>query len=334
MTAGFDNYEGTSEIVLVLKRHDKVTSAFTKLATQFPVMFGLGEIYCAFGGMLCGKMIAGYEKALYQYKIEEDQWVQFQSNDQSGYDRYLAKGCNINDDLYLTSGGYLENRVELIQLKRDNINGTSNSCASNYTANCNKHAFGRLAGRWNQQQLRTHGFYTQKVCTTPIPVDRVLFHSITKVYNNKVILVGGEVKCVVARLSRSVYLGELTDNKTDVSWRELESMKKARKFHIAFKMKHNMYVAGGIDISDKTLSCCERFDLKKNKWFKCHHLLPYRLYDASVVVSADETFAVITGGYNGGRISDRIIIFTEQDGFKLMAVNLLSERFGHISILI
>ena len=333
MTAGFDNYEGTSEIVLVLKQYEKVTSVFTKIATQFPVRFGLGEIYSAFGGMLCGKMIAGYEKAVYQYKIEEDEWVQFQSYGQAEYDRYLAKGCTINDDLYLTSGGYLENRVELIWLKAGYLSSTYKSCAPNYTTTGNKQT-SRPSSQRHKQQLRAQNFYTQKVCPTPIPVDRVLFHSITNVDNNKVILVGGEVKCNVAWLSKSVYLGELTEDKSDVTWKELESMQKARKFHITFKMKQHVYVAGGIDVRDKTLACCERFDLNENKWFKCHHVLPYRLYDASVVVSADETFAVITGGYKGGSISDGIIIFTEQGGFKLMAANLLSERFGHVSILI
>lgn len=81
-------------------------------------------------------------------------------------------------------------------------------------------------------------------------------------------------------------------------------------------MKQNLYVTAGHSINS------ERYDLNKNRWSECNHTLLYSLSAASVVVSRDETFAVVTGDevcslrekelYNN---RDKMIIFTEQNEF-------------------
>ena len=72
--------------------------------------------------------------------------------------------------------------------------------------------------------------------------------------------------------------------------------------------------------------------MTENKWSICRHRLPYPLVKAAVSVSADESFAVITGGLSlkkhykhKGRISfeateraGKTIIFTEDKGFQLI----------------
>ena len=88
-------------------------------------------------------------------------------------------------------------------------------------------------------------------------------------------------------------------------------MTNTRKGHVAFKIENNLYVAGGYNRIFNNASC-ERYDIKKNKWFSSKHTLPQALTLAHSSVSLDESFSVITG-----RISDRIttysmIIFTEQ----------------------
>ena len=71
----------------------------------------------------------------------------------------------------------------------------------------------------------------------------------------------------------------------------------------------------------------------KRTWKNCPHKLPYRLSYASVIVSDDETFAVIIGGKKDNNASSQIIIFTEQDGFQLSNKFLLkTDRFHHIAI--
>ena len=143
------------------------------------------------------------------------------------------------------------------------------------------------------------------------------------------ILVGG---WVVDAISNRVFLGELTENKTDVIWKEVESMAEARLRHIVFKMQDSIYVAGGY--GNRTLRCCERYDLNENKWSRCRHVLPYPLRYASAIVSEDETFAVITGGKTGNdKCSSGIIIFTENEGFTTSYNSFLrNKRFHHVSL--
>ena len=59
------------------------------------------------------------------------------------------------------------------------------------------------------------------------------------------------------------FLGEITKDKMDVTWKKLNPMRKRRAGHIAFKMNNSLYVAGGRNTTDKFLSCCERYVIKE-----------------------------------------------------------------------
>ena len=97
-----------------------------------------------------------------------------------------------------------------------------------------------------------------------------------------------------------VFQGELTEDKKDIIWKESESLKRDRLGHLAFKMKSNLYTLWSPnkwphETNYWLFSSCERFDLKENRWFNSpHNFLPPILYP-SVVVSADESYAVIVG---------------------------------------
>ena len=150
-------------------------------------------------------------------------------------------------------------------------------------------------------------------------------------------LIGGNYQIGVNNYvtSNRTFQGQLTENKKDVKWTELKFMKKVRKNHIAFKMRHKVYVAGGIDEHGIVLSCCELYDLNEKNWFHCPYALPFPLCESSVVVSNDETYAVITGGKKGAIRSGTIIVFTEEDGFQWLQKSYLeSSRSGHVSIVI
>ena len=98
-------------------------------------------------------------------------------------------------------------------------------------------------------------------------------------------------------------------------------------------MKNNVYVFGGILPTFSNLTAGERYDLSEKRWYNCSHTLPYPLSYASVIVDDDENIAIITGGKSKSCPVANIILFTEQDGFKVSnKFNLKSERFHHISI--
>ena len=101
----------------------------------------------------------------------------------------------------------------------------------------------------------------------------------------------------------------------------------------------------------------ERFDLTENKWYPCEYSLPKPLHSASVAVSANENFALITGGVSSYQKltavpptnnqqttspssfqkqliteCDRIIAFDEDNGFQLLESKLHYPRSNHVSI--
>ena len=81
------------------------------------------------------------------------------------------------------------------------------------------------------------------------------------------------------------------------------------------------------------LTSCEKYNFKENRWSSCEHSLPYPLADASVTVSLDETFAIITGGNNKtGMPTNGILLFEEESGFTLLGDKMVRKRSNHVSI--
>ena len=94
-------------------------------------------------------------------------------------------------------------------------------------------------------------------------------------------------------------------------------------------------MAGGYNNNSyETLISCEKYNLNRNKWHQCEHYLPYPLHSTSVVVSANDNFAVITGGRKEDwNVSDKVIIFSEDKGFETFEpFSLRSKRHNHLSI--
>ena len=118
----------------------------------------------------------------------------------------------------------------------------------------------------------------------------------------------------------------------------MESLGDERCNHISFKMNGNVYIIDGLP-GVLLNARCQRYDLHEKKWYKCQHNLPFPLYNAYVVVSTDESFAVIIGEYfflsdeEMKTYSGKVIIFTEARGFTIFApFSLRSARDGQISI--
>ena len=82
-------------------------------------------------------------------------------------------------------------------------------------------------------------------------------------------------------------------------------------------MQGSVYAAGSAG--------CERYDLQQEIWVDCQHKLPttFILGRSSVVVSEDESFAVITGVVNDYDEFGQtfMFIFTEDFGFKMLNVS-------------
>ena len=318
--AGYPNL--ISEILFVLKQNFKVTFVSSVVTSPFPK----GGVIGAFGEKCGETILIGYKYDLYEFKLHADRWVQIDVEPHVKYNRWYAKSCILSNMMFLCGGYYFENTNELFQYDEGNTKLTLNPS----DATCPPTTTNRSSS------LEVHGenriLFVQNTCSTKLPLNVGYGHTITNIGHNRVMLIGGFGN---GNSSNRVFQGELSTNRKDVMWNELECLGKARRWHISFKMNGSVYVAGGYnDISNERLSTCERYDLKEMKWYKCQHSLPFALRLASVVVSTDESIAVITGGKKEDRIySDKVIIFTEDKGFVIFkAFSLRSVRYGHVSI--
>ena len=162
-------------------------------------------------------------------------------------------------------------------------------------------------------------------CSSPLPLTLTGGHTVTSLEPGKVMLVGGYCG---GSASEKVFIGRISEDKKDVTWTETDSLRNAREYHITFKMKGNVFVAGGVDTEYEALSICEQFSSKSNKWVISKHQLPYPLVNATVIVSKDETFSLIVGGWkkvendNKRILSGEALVFTLEHGFKRLSSGL------------
>ena len=369
----------SNERLFVFKRLGQYTSTFSKVANPPPdqqEVMNLDTVLKEyFYAKIDEKRVVGFGMELYEYKIEDDEWVELQSDWEetgfvSGTDMHRAVGyansvigCSINDAAYLLieffNNKHFPHRVSLLKLKSIESNVVDNSNGPCHTIADEKQT-SDLSSKKNEKRLSKENIMLRTVRLAPLPVSTGYtgYSTITNVGSNKVMFVGNTGYNTT--LDR-IYQGDLKEGTNDVVWKPLEPLGKAKDNYFTFKMKANLYVAGGsIEVlhyeetdygqqdtimRETTLSCCDRFNLSENKWFSCQHSLPFPLQNASVVVSADETFAVITGGveihanvnsfYVRKRSTfDSILVFTEQEGFKLLPTCLLNKRRYHVSMLI
>ena len=102
----------------MFKRHEQVTSTFSKIRNEDLDESIEDRIFC--GSKWGLKRFVGTAKNLYEYIIEDNDWVQLQC-----YTEYIggkigewnARGCVINDAVYLIIRGQLKGRVDLLRLK-------------------------------------------------------------------------------------------------------------------------------------------------------------------------------------------------------------------------
>ena len=326
-----------------------------------------------FGGKMDGAAVVGNYKSVYQYDVEKDRWIDIDKNSKNVEPRDYAKGCSIGDS-FLVYG----EKAELLQFKPwrtkiyDYFPLDQRQEAEEEEEKMMKHWEGLRDGsvqheNWVSVQLKIEKesrplwkkvAHNIKKFTVPPsnsetkkPPIRMLrnqiycnkpsvnlgWHSITNIGYDKVLLTGE---------FGQMFYGHLTWD-MNIKWKRLPNieLKKGctRSRYIVFKMKDHVYFAGGyispskIEESEKSLAC-DKFYLKEQKWVTCKHSLPYPIEHASVVVSSDESCAVITGGQKDWKKkckpSNRIIVFEEESGFTVLNNRMIRRRSNHVSIML
>ena len=154
------------------------------------------------------------------------------------------------------------------------------------------------------------------------------------------LLIGGSYWGLTDQPNDKLWRGSLSKDKNELIWIQLGAKRcrnytrldtkcrewtegwriKERLRPMCFKLKDNLYIAGGLGIEgtsygrswDLTLLFCDQYNLTERKYYESVYSLPYPVNNADkVVTSEDETFAIILNVE-----TRRLLIFTEKDGFK------------------
>ena len=321
----------TSEFLILFQREERITSMFSKLLPGYPGS-RLPKTD-GFGGICDNRILVGYGRNIFEYKIKEKLWTNHFVNLHCkmdvdlgiGLDSHL-EGCSINDNRLLLCW---ETQVQFLQCNK--MRDDSSYELSKLKPTSSIHPGQRVRQKSALAlSSNSQNSLTSVVCLTRLPVT-ANGDTITSIGQNKVMFIG----------SYWVFEGEVTEAGNDVTWKTLEYPKVPRRCHMAFKLKDSVYIAGGYEQHDQEfeeLSSCERYDIKTETWMECPHLLPYPLVCGSVVVNQEETLGVIIGGFyrhEGSHVeSSHIITFSELEGFQIVEYGkLLSPRSScHTSI--
>ena len=361
------NEYNAEEQLLVFKRiRQNKFSVVSKLSKLCPLSYEP----LVFGGVLGGRILVGCktDNKMYQYKPDDDEWKPVKVEDKIGCShskqsrRENLNGCAINDNLYLFYEYSPRYDVELLQFKNSETNiffkvgkpgdkvttkAIEDSSIVINTSNLNDISPSNDNAMDCSEPVNLPVLERNVVnFNSQINFPHISRPSIINIGSNQVLLLGGEYiheedGYLDSRPSELVFLWELTNEGKSVRMKKLENMKKSRQNPIVFKIKNNVYVAGGVggdmgrtslhgtvgyrlhDSSSGTqlydqrlLSCTERFDLVENKWYPCKYSLPKPLHSASVAVNEEENFALITGGVSAYQKETRITTQHNKSSFQ------------------
>ena len=320
----------STELLYVFQRCNRITSIYSKLLSPFPTSTEYGECH-AFAGSSDGRIVVCRWSSFFTFDTHEYRWIHVpsinrrcQMCDRKCSDRCFR--CNrkgavasfITSTMLLITGG---------------IGPIANVCE---LLNC------RAAIRDSSKMIYEIASLPNWIrCSTKLPL-RIEDHTVIRLQDKMVMLIGGY--SMGYQESKRTFLGIITEDRQDVNWTELAPMEHARAGHICFKMGEYVFVAGGVN-GIKRLTCCEKYDVKNNKWEPIQFSLPYPIKHASALVNAEETSAFITGGLISGNAasgrksvkwypSNRVVIYENDKGFQIHKDTLRIKRERHISTLV
>ena len=181
------------------------------------------------------------------------------------------------------------------------------------------------------QNHETQNTFISEFLSLPPLLEHLYGCTLTKVANNKVIITGYDNYSSLCECRRAgkrearlvsqdlIWLGTITNSETDIVWKKNEpKLKNERRHPICFKLKDNLYLAGGFDCNQQIRHCCERYNLTECKYYQTDYVVPDDIYFFNryhcicIIINEEESIATIVIGKNEGRI----ILFTENGGFK------------------
>ena len=183
----------TSEIVFVYERRadQQISFAKCKPAKRFPN----GNCVGAFGGVCNEKNIVGFDKDVFEYHVDKDEWTQIQNEKDVKYDRVSAQSCTLAQSLLIVSP-QLGNRAELMRAHGPKDKGTSSLVVDNAIVDSSLFHNFSVDIETNKSGISTQAHSSnhlaklppQTLCSTLLPVT-IQNSTLIPIGNNQVMLI-------------------------------------------------------------------------------------------------------------------------------------------------
>ena len=347
-----------TQILYLFQQKNNAMSIFSKIAQPYPYppvgFYKSGSSIVvtdtrvkaigSFGAIMNGKIVVGINFLEYKYGFKtrtsgdksagekyvcninefnpkDNKWSVVELNDDAsinGYRDGVKLFCPIGDSkLLLLDGGFSGRLTHTIPLHILRLNCADSNIATNQIT-CSSDLIAFSSPSQSPRDL--------------------IYTTLTRVAHDKIMLIGGLRLYNVAttdRFNRFLWQGTITNIESDqidvdrgnrrIEWEQIEvEIPKVRLWPICFKLKDNLYIAGGEeDISafndehsshgSSELVVCDQYNLQERKYYRSEHVLPYPAHSGSITnisTDSDESFAIFV--HNNGQI----IIFTEDRGFE------------------
>ena len=325
----------------IYKRGRNVTSAFVKIELHRKMEDYLHFDDTVIAANLKTKTLVGIGKDIFEHDINEKSWRSVQNYKNAYFERTHAVSCEIHGAVLVCGGTNKPSGVELIAYNRDDSCKGDTNIISDHSR--------------KKHEACSDLLQPQAYCATPLPIPLFFGHTVTRIGQRTVLVIGGAKDLVAdngwgnawdgddelaGTESNRTFLGTLNECQDDLTWKEVEPMRHGRLNHVAFKMKRCVYVIGGSSSQE-----CERFDLKEMRWFGSYQIpssfccSPY-----SAMVDENESIAILlcdhyfppvkSGGNKCSQLdirSHKINIFSEKNGFQTLTIELIANTSFDLS---
>ena len=288
-----------------------------------------------FGGVCQRRILIGYEKGIFEYRITDNQLHPVLHQDLVSTQRYHTRKYCVTSDIIVMCGGeeydYVQNRkVEILTF----LNASDKKL-------------------------------TKLECPNLLPYDINEDHVLFYLGHDKILLLGGSRYCVRCGYNyiidndeldnvkctddeycvaggKLVFEGTINSVKDNIIWKQTKSLNNSRISSIIIKMKNYVYVAGGKSSNGNVLLLCERLNLITQCWEQTGYCLPFKISveHSSVVLNKDESEAMIFGCeclVCRKHDCDLVVIFNEINGFfvakeKKFSTKIYFSNINHIAV--
>ena len=255
-----------TEMLYVLRKSNMATTISSKLVAPFPDP-PFVKVTRLFSAVMNGKVVVignnfkNWERTtghhenfqnIYEYIPTQNKWSMVESRDAytNQFRPDVQQWCPIGDSKLLL----LHSDVDRLHLR----NLTDYIYELDFTSTIQILDLNFLDPNKNN----ITSTYSSKLIEVPSELRNLYYSTLARVAKDKIMLIGGkfEIEGLPDQPNQYLWQGVITKNETVVQWEKIKvELTKVREWPICFKLKDDVFIAGGLDAADPgcRLVCCD-----------------------------------------------------------------------------